>query len=63
MKKQAVELELGDRIDIKNGLKYEIEQISENKSGRIQFILYPYQNSMSARKKITFKENQEIDII
>jgi hypothetical protein len=63
MKKQAMELSIGDRVDIGNGLHYEIEQVFENQNGRIRFILYPYQNALSARKKITFKENVLIDII
>lgn len=61
--KKACELELGDRIDIDNGLLYEVEEVSESKNGRIKFTLYPFQNSMSARKRITLPENKSIQLV
>ena len=63
MEKEAMELSIGDRVDIGNGLNYEVEEVRENRGGKIQFTLYPYQNQLSARKRITLKEDELITTI
>ncbi len=60
---KASNLSIGDRVDIGNGLFYEVEQVFENKGGRIKFILFPFQNKMSARKRITLSENKDVKIV
>jgi len=61
--KHACEVSLGDKVDIHNGLNYEVIEICEAKNGKIRFTLYPYENSLSANKKISLVENQLINII
>jgi len=58
--KKAYDLELGDRVLWPNGMQYEIKELSENKSGKIKVLLFPFRNSMSASKKATLKENEDI---
>lgn len=62
MKEKAFNLSLGDKIKHENGLCYEIREVSENRNGKIKFLFYPYQNSMSAVKHQTVAEKHEFDL-
>lgn len=60
---KAYECQTGTKIKHENGLNYEIEVLTENKNGKIKMLLKPYQNSMSASKRITVKEDYQFILV
>lgn len=63
MKKPAYEIFDGIKIKHENGLNYKAYPQTENKNGKIKFLLVPYQNSMSASKRVTVSEDYEFNLV
>lgn len=63
MTKRAYQIFDGTKIKHENGLNYQVYPKSENRNGKIKFLLVPYQNSMSASKSVTVSENYEFNLI
>lgn len=60
---KAYNVEEGFRIKHENGLNYEIASIEYPRENKVKVILRPYQNSMSASKKMTVDSSYDFQLI